>query len=638
MRIQWTRAMCKKATTRVFALIVLSAAGMRAQAPPDWRRVGNTNIDRSLAGLATGPVDRVSYSSEGSRLLIHTASGRAFETSDFESWRAANTSRSPDPVRGVLTPVRLPESGARVRSRDQASPRIYAFGKFAYRSDDGGVSWENLTQFRASSIVGEELHDLAVSPQNEDEVVVAGASGVFRSLDGGKSWSGLNQGLANLPAARLLSLPVGARGVRLGLNDGTAIEWEPGQKQTWRPADNTEIVNELRMRQSLSSERGVPVTAVEVSGSFIYTGTTDGRLSVSADGGVTWRNFAVSGGTVERFWVDPNDPQVALAVLGARPQDPGSSLPPAHVVRTQNGGRFWDDLTSTLPDSAAHGIAADRGTGALYVATDRGVFMTYADLGSLGVSQPWTALRGLPQAAAMDLKLDAQGNQLWAALDGFGVYSTLAPHRLRDPRVVSSADLVARATAPGSLVTVLGARVQTARTGDLAAPVLDANDTESQIQIPFEARGSSVSLAVDATGGPRILPSVPLETAAPSIFVDRDGTPMLLDAENGVMLDAMTPARSRGRLQILATGLGRVKPDWPTGIAAPLENPPRVAGTVTAYLDRTPVDVTRAVLSPYIGFYLVEIEVPKIVNYGPAELYIQVDSQASNRVRVYIEP
>jgi len=51
------------------------------------------------------------------------------------------------------------------------------------------------------------------------------------------------------------------------------------------------------------------------------------------------------------------------------------------------------------------------------------------------------------------------------------------------------------------------------------------------------------------------------------------------------------------------------------------------------------VQVTRAILAPgYIGMYLVEIEVPNIVNYGPAELYIETDGQPSNRVRVYIEP
>jgi uncharacterized protein (TIGR03437 family) len=186
-------------------------------------------------------------------------------------------------------------------------------------------------------------------------------------------------------------------------------------------------------------------------------------------------------------------------------------------------------------------------------------------------------------------------------------------------------------------VSVLGTRVQSARAGELAAPVLAATDLESQIQIPFEARGSSVSLALDSPAGRVVLP-VPLESAAPAIFVERDGSPMLLDAETGVMLDAMTPAHSRGRVQILATGLGRVKPEWPTGIAAPLENPPQVAGTVRAYLDRSPVEVTRAVLAPYIGFYLIEVEIPKIVNYGPAELYLEVDGQPSNRVRVYIEP
>jgi uncharacterized protein (TIGR03437 family) len=56
-------------------------------------------------------------------------------------------------------------------------------------------------------------------------------------------------------------------------------------------------------------------------------------------------------------------------------------------------------------------------------------------------------------------------------------------------------------------------------------------------------------------------------------------------------------------------------------------------------LDRVPVDVTSATLAPaYTGLYLVEIELPKIVNYGPAELHLEVDGQASNSVRVYIEP
>jgi uncharacterized protein (TIGR03437 family) len=239
----------------------------------------------------------------------------------------------------------------------------------------------------------------------------------------------------------------------------------------------------------------------------------------------------------------------------------------------------------------------------------------------------------------MDVKLDAQANQLWAAIDGYGVYSTLAPHRLRDPSVVSAADMIARAVAPGSLVSVLGAQVDNVRASGVIAPVLAASVSESQIQIPFEARGDTLSLAASFAGNGVKLPSLPLAATAPVIFVARDGSPMLLDAEKGVMLDAATAAHSGTRIQILATGLGRVTPAWPTGVPAPLENAPRVAGNVAVYLDRAPVEVTRAELAPgYVGFYLVEITVPKISNYGPAELYVDVDGNSSNRVRVYIEP
>ena len=55
--------------------------------------------------------------------------------------------------------------------------------------------------------------------------------------------------------------------------------------------------------------------------------------------------------------------------------------------------------------------------------------------------------------------------------------------------------------------------------------------------------------------------------------------------------------------------------------------------------DREPIEVSRAVLAPgYVGFYLIEIQLPRIVNAGPAELYIEAEGQPSNRVRLYIEP
>jgi uncharacterized protein (TIGR03437 family) len=49
--------------------------------------------------------------------------------------------------------------------------------------------------------------------------------------------------------------------------------------------------------------------------------------------------------------------------------------------------------------------------------------------------------------------------------------------------------------------------------------------------------------------------------------------------------------------------------------------------------------VTRAILAPgYVGFYVIELQLPALVNAGPAELYVTADGQESNRVRVYLEP
>ena len=114
---------------------------------------------------------------------------------------------------------------------------------------------------------------------------------------------------------------------------------------------------------------------------------------------------------------------------------------------------------------------------------------------------------------------------------------------------------------------------------------------------------------------------------------------MLLDAASGVMLDAATPARPGSRIQILATGLGRVRPDWPTGLAAPLDNPPQVVAPVRAFLDGSPVDVLQSTLAPgYVGFYLIEVRLPEIVNRGAAILSVEAGGRMSNRVRVFVEP
>jgi hypothetical protein len=199
---------------------------------------------------------------------------------------------------------------------------------------------------------------------------------------------------------------------------------------------------------------------------------------------------------VTGIYVDAQESRIALAVVGGKI---------ARVLRTINTGVTWDDISANLPDAAAHSIAVDRPSGAVYIATDAGLFFATVDLDRASPAANWALLSGpsLPKAPAVDVRLDPGANQLYVALDGYGVFATPAPHRARQMRLVNAADFSARAAAPGSLVSVIGGKISAARGGELNFPILDASEGESQIQVPFEAvatSAASISLALDSAG------------------------------------------------------------------------------------------------------------------------------------------
>ncbi len=604
---------------------------------PDWRGIGNMGIDLALASPAGGPIDRVWFSSEGNSLFVRTHDGRVFESSDRQNWKPRTDIQAPpddDGATELAASLAKPGEGV-VRVRWTAR-ETYAIGKDVYRSEDGGRTWSNLTRFRGESIIGEEMRDLAVSAADSNEVAVANRRGIWRSADGGLSWTGLNEGLPNLPVGKVLATPSGSNGTRVLLEDGGAAEWAPGEKAAWRLVDDAAAAKQESARKAASARLSADITAVAFGQLYSYAGARDGRLWVSMDQGLTWSLTRQAGRSpVLDIFVDAEDSRLALAAFG----DSGEEGTASRLLRTVNGGLFWDELGATLPSGNVNAVVADRASGAVYAATDRGLFLTFADLTAAGPVAGWTAMTAnLPQARSLDALLDSSGSQLFVALEGYGVYAAPAPHRFRNVRVVSAADYSERPAAPGSLLSVLGARLVRAQAGYVDVPVLYASDLETQIQVPFEASGTATLLAFETSAG-RYSMNVALRSVSPAIFVDRDGTPLLIDGDSGALIDAMSPARSNGRVEILATGLGRVSPDWPTGAVAPLDSPPKVVAPIRVYLDRSPVEVTRAVLAPgYVGFYLIEIQLPSLVNAGPAELYVEAGGQESNRVRIYLEP
>ena len=237
--------------------------------------------------------------------------------------------------------------------------------------------------------------------------------------------------------------------------------------------------------------------------------------------------------------------------------------------------------------------------------------------------------------------LDSGAIQLWVALEGYGLYQTMAPHRAGDPRLIDSAGLIARAAAPGTLFSIEGARVSSANAGGLPVPVLFATDTGSQIQIPFEMRGDSRGVGHRRAGR-----SAHASAGAAGFGRARDPAGSAAMARRCCSMPITAccwmPCIRRIRM--------RASRSWPRASAKCSPRGPPVcrlrrirripwrlpsARCSMALPCRSPARFS----SPkYVGMYLVEIEIPNIVNYGPAELYIEVDGQPSNRVRVYIEP
>jgi uncharacterized protein (TIGR03437 family) len=597
---------------RLFSLVVVNALVLAASAQT-WTRIAGTTIDRHLAGPASGPVWNVWYSAAGDRLLVQTPAGRIFETGDFEHWRLNSTDSAPA-AQAFGTAAALPEPGARV----QTSPaRLYAAGRAnVYASEDGGHTWLNLTGFNSQSVIGDGFAALAISPAHPEEIAAVNQFGVWRSLDGGLSWQSLNQNLPNLMVRKLIN-----RRTAL-LADDSLIGYDSG---SWIPVSASEPEAILKERLA---RNGVTVSAAAQSGAVVYAGTADGRLLASRDNGSTWSAPSrVASAPVERIWVSADRPESALAAAGSR------------LFRTVNSGLFWDDVTGSMPAARIHGIAADVSAGVVYVATERGVFSGDVSLNDAGPSaSSWKPIsRDLPAAIAWDVRLNSD-NTLTVALDGYGIFETSAPHRTRAVRVVNGADMSDRAAAPGSLISVLGANVKKGLSGKVSWPVIAASDQSSQLQVPFDAGAGNSIVVLDGARDSWSVP-VSIKDASPAIFVDAEGAPLILDAASGLVVDPKVAVRAGSLVEVLATGLGKVTPDWPAGVPAPLDGVPSVRGTVTAFLDGTPVQVARATLAPgYVGYYIVELQIPSIVNRGTSELRIVMNGEESNRVKLYLEP
>ena len=143
----------------------------------------------------------------------------------------------------------------------------------------------------------------------------------------------------------------------------------------------------------------------------IYTGSDDGNVNVTFDGGSSWTN--ISAGLPNQYitsiaTVPSTDMTAYVTVSGFKSLD----YTP-HVFKTIDGGQTWNDISSNLPSIPVNDIIVYPSQNILFVATDLYVWYSKND----GVS--WDILgNGLPLTVITDLKFHEPSKTLYAGTFG----------------------------------------------------------------------------------------------------------------------------------------------------------------------------------------------------------------------------
>jgi uncharacterized protein (TIGR03437 family) len=603
-----------------------------------WTPFGNTLVLAGVAGSASGPVERVWRSADETVYVFAEALG-VHGTRDFASWTPDDTASPPvQPDRlGLRT---APHDAFQVHVHPLDPTLVYAIGAQVYRSLDGGRTFAGLTRYRGVSLLGEVLYDLSLNDSDPLDLLVASDLGLWRSRDGGLSWAPVSGGLDNLQIQRILAFPQGRRGLLAAQPGGRVLEWVPGGANGWRQlADSGAEAWRPPAAMRLFADN---LTAWDANGSQLYVGLRNGVIAASEDNGVTWKSFSLPGwGATSQIVVHPEDPLLAVALAT---DENGRAL----VLRTLNGGSFWEDVTpagfgdisALAPDwdgnrlVFARNSRTPRATGGF----EGELIVTAFDFRGMASPQeharfPWHGL----QDSLRELRLDPSGTLLFAVTHRSGIFFTALPATGAPLRVRHAADLGRRPASPGDLLTIHGSPLASLRANGREAVVLGPADQSTQVQLPYGLNPGPLSLEFSGSAGETRSVALDLRQVSPAIFLHPDGSPFVLHAESGALIDENYPAAPGERIQVLLSGLGAVRPDWPAGLPVPADAPPSVIASVEATLNGMRLPVSRAVLAPgYAGIYLVEFTLPAVLDEGLADLQVMANGTGSNIVALHV--
>lgn len=231
---------------------------------------------------------------------------------------------------------------------------------------------------------------LLISPHNPKRIYF-GAEKIFRSDDRGDSWVEISPDLRR---------DIDRNTLKIG---GRVWSVDAVRKNYWTsPYGSTIVIAESVIQPDL-----------------LYTGTDDGLIHVSSDGGRNWRKIESFRSVPDMTYVSDialssHDVNVAYATFDNHKR--GDYKP--YIIKTENGGRSWRAIAGNLPErGSVHTIVEDHiDPNLLFAGTEFGVF--YSQNGG----ETWVKFNNLPTIAVRDIEIQRRENDLVIGTFGRGIY------------------------------------------------------------------------------------------------------------------------------------------------------------------------------------------------------------------------
>ncbi|GIM50569.1 VPS10 domain-containing protein [Capnocytophaga stomatis] len=212
---------------------------------------------------------------------------------------------------------------------------------------------------------------LLISPQNSD-ILYAGSNKLHISMDKGKNWRTISGDLTN------------------------------GDKKGNKAYGTISSIAESPFLFGL-----------------IYTGSDDGMIHVSNNGGVSWQmiyNAFPKPLNVNNLVASKHNRNRVIATL--KSTDENNREP--FIFLSNDLGKSWTEIRSDLPESRINVIKEDpKNEQILYVGTNDGLYVSF----NLGESwHPF--VKNLPETGILDIFIDENSGEMLVSTEGSGVYKT----------------------------------------------------------------------------------------------------------------------------------------------------------------------------------------------------------------------